>query len=65
MIADMDTLDTTYRLQLRYDDGWLDHTQAEYTSAAAVHQLASEMYGGLKPAEYRLIKITRTVIENR
>jgi hypothetical protein len=66
MIADMDTLDTTYRLQISDGDGdWYDHSQEEYTSADDIHRLASEMYGGLKPDEYRLIEITRRVIENR
>lgn len=65
MLADIDTLDTTYRIQISDGDGgWSEYLQAEYTSADDIHQLASEMYGGLKPDEYRLIAITRTVIAN-
>lgn len=65
MIADVYTLDTTYRLQIADDDGeWFESSQCEYTSADAVHELAAEMYGGLGRDEYRLIEITRTVIEN-
>jgi hypothetical protein len=66
MIADVYTLDTTYRLQIADGEGdWSEYSQCEYTSAAEVHRLASEIYGGLKPDEYRLIEITRRVIENR
>jgi hypothetical protein len=65
MIADMDTLDVTYRLQISDGDGdWYDHSQEEYTSPDDLHLLASQMYGGLKPDQYRLIQITRTVIKN-
>lgn len=62
MLADAYTLDTTYRLQIRTGDGWSDYSQAEYTDATEVHRMASQMYGGLKPDEYRLIEITRTVV---
>lgn len=64
MFADPYTLDTTYRLQIRTGGGWEDYSQAEYTSAADVHEFAKDAYGGLKPHEYRLIEIRRTVIEN-
>jgi hypothetical protein len=66
MIADMDALDATYRLQISDGDGdWYDQDQTEYTSPDDLHRLASQMYGGLKPDQYRLVQITRTVIENR
>lgn len=66
MIADVYTLETTYRLQMLGSDGeWWEYSQAEYTSADAVHQLASEIYGGIPRDEYRLIEISRRVIENR
>lgn len=64
MVADVFTLDTTYRLQIRADDGWSDYSQCEYVSADAAHQLAAEIYGGLQPQDYRLIEIRRTVIGN-
>ncbi len=66
MIADVWTLDTTYRIQIRDSrtGEWLEYSQAEYVSAAAIHDLAEQLYGGLKPDQYRLIEITRTVIEN-
>ena len=64
MITDVFTLDTTYRLQIKTDGDWHEYSQVEYSSAADIHKLASEMYGGLKPDEYRLVEITRTVIEN-
>jgi hypothetical protein len=65
MIADVFTLDTTYRMQIRTASGeWSDYSQAEYTAAADVHEDAKTMYGGLKPSEYRLIEISRKVIEN-
>lgn len=63
-VDDVFTLDTTYRIQIKTDDGWAEYSQAEYVSTDAAHQLASEIYGGLKPDEYRLIEIRRTVIEN-
>jgi hypothetical protein len=65
MIADVYTLDTTYRLQISDGDGgWSEYSQCEYETADDVHRLASEMYGGLQSDDYRLIEITRKVIEN-
>jgi hypothetical protein len=60
--ADMLTLDTTYALQLRDDNGdWHWHDQTEYTTEADVHELGRRMYGGEVP--YRVVTITRTVGE--
>ena len=60
--ADGYTLDTTYTIQLRSDDGdWNWYSQVEYTDEADVHELGRHMYGGEVP--YRVVTITRTVGE--
>lgn len=65
MIADVWTLQTTYRIQIKDDTGaWHEHSQAEYESADDIHELAAQMYGGLPRNWYRLVEISRKVIYN-
>jgi len=62
MIASAYTLDTTYAIQLRDDDGgwsWVD--QSEYTSETDVHERGRSMYGG--EVAYRVVTIERRVGE--
>lgn len=62
-IAPMLTTDTTYTLQIADGDGgWSWYSQTEYETESDVHQLASQMYGGLKEDEYRVIRIERHAI---
>jgi len=64
-IASIWTLETTYRLQIKDRDGvWNDYSQAEYETATEVHWTAQQIYGGLAPDQYRLVEISRKIIEN-
>lgn len=57
--------ETTYCLQIRVgDDEWQYYSAAEYDTASEVHWQAGTIYGGLDPDGYRLVEVTRTVIEN-
>ncbi len=60
------TLDTTYALQLKHDDGtWHFASQAEYTSAEGCRAQVELMYGGAfkSPDRHRVVKIQRTVLD--
>lgn len=60
------TLDTTYALQLKHDDGtWQFASAAEYTSADDIREQVALMYGGAfaSPDMHRLVQIRRTVLD--
>lgn len=60
------TLETTYALQLKHDDGtWHFTSQAEYTSADDCREQVGLMYGGAfaSPAVHRVVKIQRTALD--
>jgi hypothetical protein len=59
------TLDTTYALQLKDEDGWHFTSQAEYTDADNCRTQAAEMYGGAFAAsdQHRVVKIQRLVLD--
>lgn len=57
------TLDPTYLIQVQLSDGdWQFYSQYEYPSEADARDFASRLYGGTVTT--RLVKVTRTVIEN-
>jgi hypothetical protein len=56
-------LKTTYTLQLTDDaGGWQEYSQNEYETEAQVHQLASQICGGIPRDEYRVIRVERHVL---
>jgi hypothetical protein len=56
--------ETTYCLQILAGDEWQYYSAEEYDTAAEAHWQAAQMYGGLSPDRYRLVEVTRAVIEN-
>lgn len=60
------TLDTTYALQLKHDDGsWNFASAAEYTSADGCREQVALMYGGAfaSPDKHRIVQIRRAVLD--